>query len=182
MRRQLQQGFTLIELVTSIVIIAIALSSLIIAVTDSIRRSADPMLQQQASAIAQAYLEEATLKGFCDPDYDPDADPATACALDCTVSACSGGCGGAIPVAENRAGFDDICDYDGLVDNGARDQTGNPIAGLGLYSVSVSVTDQGVQLGNPALNANNGEAILIDVLVSHPHADDVALSAFKANF
>jgi MSHA pilin protein MshD len=176
-----QGGVTLIELVISIVVIAIALSALTIAVSDNVRRSADPMIQEQASAIAQAYLEEIMLHGFCDPDFDPDGNPATGCSLECNVSVCSGGCGGPIPAAEARDAFDDVCDYAGLSDAGARDQAGNAVPGLGQYTVGVSVTDQGVSLGG-TLPASAGRAVLIDVTVSHPQADNVVMSAFKANF
>jgi len=78
------------------------------------RSSADPMIQYQAIAIAEAYLEEALLKDFNDPD----------------------GLGG-----ETRATFDDVNDYN-FTDVGARDQNDQAIAGLGQYTVTVAVTSE----------------------------------------
>ena len=68
MRRQ--AGTTLIEVVIAIVIISIAVSAVLMALTMTVGYSADPMIRHQAVAIAEAYLEEITLKAFVDPDGD----------------------------------------------------------------------------------------------------------------
>jgi MSHA pilin protein MshD len=178
-----QRGVTLIELVASIVIISVATFALMTAISAVTGRSADPMVAEQAVAIANSYLEEATLAGFCDPSYDPDHNPATTCRTECTTNACSGGCGGTAFGAEaSRAGFDDVCDYDGIHDAGARDRDGNAIDGLADYTVSVHVIDSGTSLGSPAASANAGQIVRVDVTVSHAGlAEPVRLSAFKAN-
>ena len=137
------------------------------------------MVQEQASAIARAYLEEVLLNGFCDPSYDPDGNPATGCPVDCTTSVCAGGCGGAIPGAETRVDYDDICDYDGLVDSGARNQLDQPLEGLSSYTVSVQVIDSGVDLGG--LPADTGRSARIDVTVSRTGMDPVTVSGWRVN-
>lgn len=177
-----QRGTTLIELVVSIVIISIATLGLTLAVSATAGRSADPMIEAQALAIAQGYLEEVTQSGFCDPEFNPDLDPATTCRDECVVSAC-GSCGGpAFGGEANRAGFDDVCDYDGLADTGARDRNGSAIADLGRYHITIAVKDRNLSLGSPALSANTGEALRIDVAVTHPAlAAPVSISAYKAN-
>ncbi len=95
-----QHGTTLIELVASIVIVSIATFGLMLAISAGVSRSADPMIEQQAAAIAEAYLEEVVQAGFCDPDMAP---LTQACRQKCTTSAC-GVCGGAGvgPVAAAR--------------------------------------------------------------------------------
>ena len=70
---------TFVELVAAIVIIAVASLGLMLAVSGAVGRSADPMIETQAAAVARAYLEEISLDGFCDPEYDPDGNPATGC-------------------------------------------------------------------------------------------------------
>ena len=112
--RTTQSGVTLIELIVSILIVAIAASAVLGVLSMTTGGSADPMFRHQAAAIAEAYLEEILLKSFADPD-----------GIDGEVL---------------RASFDDVDDYDGLADAGARDQFGNPIAGLAEYAVSVAVT------------------------------------------
>ena len=111
-----QVGATIIELVITIVIISIALVGILGVVNLSIKHSADPVVRQQAIAIAESYLEEILLLPVIDPDGSN--------------------------VGESRATFDNVEDYDGLTDTGATDQNGNTISGLENYTVNVSVNDQ----------------------------------------
>lgn len=104
---------TLIEVVISIVIIAIAVSAVLGVLASNVQRSADAMVVHQGITIATAYLEEISLKSFDDPD----------------------GVDGEV----GRVNFDDVDDYDGLFDSGAVDQFGNPIPSLDEYNVSVAV-------------------------------------------
>ena len=182
--RRTQQGLTLVELVASIVIISVATIGLMAAVTAAVGRSADPMIQIQATTIAAAYIEEATLAPLCDPAYNPDGSDATSCRNECSTRPCSGGCGGSVFSAESgRSAYDDVCDYNGLSDTGARDRQGNAITSLSGYSVNVSVLDDsGVTLGSPALTAAAGQVVRIEVQVSHPMlSPPITLVGYKAN-
>ena len=118
MRRQ--RGMTLVELVVAIVIVGIAAAALYGAMASIGGRSADPMLRQQGLAIAEAYLEEILARDFFDPTSHTQcpAPPAT------------------------RAGYDNVCDYAGLDDAGARGADGTLITGLQDYRVRVAVTPQ----------------------------------------
>lgn len=179
-----QRGLTLIELVASIVIISVATVGLMAAVSAAVGRSADPMIQVQATSIAAAYLEEATLAPVCDPAYNPDGDSGTTCRSDCTTNPCSGGCGGSAFAPESgRAAFDDVCDYNGLSDAGAKDRQGNALAGLSGYTVNVSVLDgSGISLGSPALNASTGRVVRVEVQVTNPMlSPPVTLVGYRAN-
>ena len=109
-----QAGMTLVELIIAIVVIAIAVSAVLGVLTKNVEHSADAMIISQAAAIAEAYLEEVSLKPFVDPD--------------------------GIDGEAARVDFDDVDDYDGLTDAGAVDQFGNPIGALADYDVSVTVT------------------------------------------
>jgi MSHA pilin protein MshD len=108
-----ERGMTLIELVIAIVVVAIAVSAILGVLSRNVEHSADAMIMSQAVSIAEAYMEEVSLKAFADPD--------------------------GIDGEALRADFDDADDYAGLVDNGAYDQFGNAIAGLAGYTVSVAV-------------------------------------------
>lgn len=107
-----QRGVTLIELVISIVVIAVAVSSVLGVFSLTAQHSADAMVREQAVAIANAYLEEIALK----PVDDVDGDGETL-----------------------RADFDDVDDYNGLNDSSVCDQFGTTVVGLEPYAVSVSV-------------------------------------------
>lgn len=108
-----QLGATLIELILTIVIISIALSGIISVVNITTEHSADPMVQHQAIAIAESYLDEIMLLPVTDPD--------------------------GINSGETRATFDNILDYNTLNDVGAKNQLGIAIAGLDLYTINISV-------------------------------------------
>jgi MSHA pilin protein MshD len=143
-----ERGVTLIELVISIVIIAIAASAVLGVLSSSVGRSADAMVMSQAVSIAEAYLEEVTLKPFADPD----------------------GTDG----ESGRTNFDDVDDYNGLVDVGARDQFDNPIAALSQYTVAVTVASSGALPGVPAADAER-----VDVRVSYAPNVTMILSGYK---
>lgn len=145
---------TLIELVVAIVVVAICLTGASALVDSTTRRSADPMLERQATAIGEAYLEEAIQKAYLDPND-----------------------GAVCPAAEaQRSLFDNVCDYQGLVDAGARDQTGNLVPGLEGYRVSMAI-DTKATLGNLV---GSGAVLRIDVTVTDPLGRAVLLSAYRA--
>ena len=167
-----RRGFTLVELVIAIVVLSIGATTLLTLVLNTTRDSADPVIQEQAFAIAQSYMEEIFTLPFCDPDFSID------CRTDCTAAnACT-----ACSLNEgSRSLFDDICDYDGLTNTGAEDYYG-PIAGLSSYLVDVTVADSGVTLNG--LASASGQVVRVDVRVRHSGSPDLnaTLRAYKANF
>ena len=175
-----QRGVTMIELIASIVIISIAVLGLILVNAGVAGRTGDPLPERQAIAIADAYMEEVMLVNFCDPDF---LAAGQTCQMQCGGSACSVPCGGAGPLKEaTRDLYDDVCDYNGLVDAGAEGRSGTAISGLSAYTVSVSVIDTGIMFGAPPIDSNTGQVVRIDVNVSHPSLDsNFNLSAFRAN-
>jgi MSHA pilin protein MshD len=73
-----------------------------------------------------------------------------------------------------RPDFDDVDDYDGLVDNGARDQFGAAPGSLAQYTVTVTVAPSAALAGVPGADAER-----IDVRVTYPPNVAVALSGYK---
>lgn len=141
----------MIELVVAITIIGIAATAVLGAISQITMRGAEAMARQQAVAIAEAYLEEILLQPVAAPT--------------------SGG-----PPA-NRASYNDVDEYNGLMDVGARDQYGNAIPNLALYTVSVAVVQSTALTGITGTNARR-----IDVTVTDPTGTVVALSGYRANF
>jgi len=99
----------------TIVIISIALTGILNVMNQTTRHSADPIIQQQAIAIAESYLEEIQLLPIIDPDGSN--------------------------AGETRATFDNIDDYDGLSDTGAYDQMNVAMTGLNNYNVDVTISN-----------------------------------------
>jgi MSHA pilin protein MshD len=148
MRGHRERGATLIELVISIVVIAIAASAVLGVLSSTVGRSADAMVMSQAVAIAEAYLEEISLKSFADPD--------------------------GVDGETQRPNIDDVNDYAGLVDVGARDQFGTALAPLAQYTVAVTVVATTALPGVPSTDAQR-----IDVNVTYPGNGAVALTGYK---
>lgn len=142
-------GMTLIEVVIAITVMAVCVTSVVGLLSSIAVRSASSMVAAQSTEIASAYMEEILSKAFTDP-------------------------GGIDP--PGRQNFDDVRDYNGLIDNGARDHTGAAIAGLGQYRVQVIVTT--VQIGAP----NNVQARQADVRVTGPNNSMVRLLGYRTNY
>ncbi len=133
MNRPAQRGVTLIELVVSIVILSVAATGILMVMTQTILSSADPMLREQATAIAQSYMEEILTQPLTDPDGGEVNGPES---------------------GESRSTYDDVWDYQGLNNSsGALDQNGNPVSGLEGYNIAVTITGTtlGPGAGSPAL-------------------------------
>ncbi len=142
-------GFTLIEVLITIVVVGIAATAIMSVFVSTAKTSADPIIEQQAVSIAEAYLEEIQGKNFADPTGDE--------------------------TGESRSSFDDVDDYDGLTDVGARDQNNSVITGLEAYTVSVAVVNSTLS-GIPAADAKR-----IDVTVNHAVSGSILLSGFRVN-
>lgn len=110
-----QRGFTMIEMIVAMVIIAVGLTGVLIVFQSSVRSSSDPLVNKQLLAVAEEMLEEIELRPY-----------------DATVGGTSSGCA--------RASFLRISDYNGYASSGQIcDIDGVPIALLNGYSVNVSV-------------------------------------------
>jgi MSHA pilin protein MshD len=185
-RPRAEHGISLIELIVFIVIVGIAVAGVVGALSMATRASADPMIQKQALAIAEALLEEVQLQPFtyCDPD-DPNAASAS------SAAGCTGGAGGAndesrLPLGpeagETRYSattpYDNVSDYNGFSMIGILDLTGAAIAGLGSYTASVTVANQA--LG--AIPAS--DALLITVTVLGPTGTNttVVLHGYRVRY
>jgi MSHA pilin protein MshD len=184
-----ERGLSLVELIVFIVIVGVAVAGVLGALNVSTRASADPMIQKQVLAIAEAILEEVQLQPFtfCDPD-----DPAASTALsvtDCATQETIGVEGG-----ETRYGapvgtppfFDNVSDYSGFDSNtavpaGIRTIDGALIAGLDAYRVTVGVAGQTLSgIGDDA----NGrpQSLLITVTVTGPGNTTATLHGYRVRY
>jgi MSHA pilin protein MshD len=188
-RPRAEHGVSLVELIVFIVIVSIAVAGVVGVMSMATRASADPMIQKQALAIAEALLEEVQLQPFtyCDPD-----DPQAATALSNAVGAT--GCTAAAAVEtigpeatapygpETRTSattpFDNVNDYHGYSMTGITDLSGSAISGLGAYTASVSVALQA--LG--AVPAS--DSLLITVTVTGPPGSNttVVLHGYRVRY
>lgn len=112
-------GFTLVEIVVLIVVVAAALAGVLLVFQNTARGSADPQVRKQALAIAEAMLDEILLSSY-------DLRPGTGA----------------------RTDFDDVDDYIGYTTaGGMRDIEGAAIPGLENYNVTSITVDDTAPLG-----------------------------------
>lgn len=177
-----QRGLTLVELIMFIVVVSVGVVGILQVWSATVRGSADPLAYKQAVAIAEAVLEEIELQPFtvCDPT-DPLASSVTV----------ANGCGvqeGYGPEGGQQRGsitnpLNNVNDYGGgasgaanpLMPSGVLDQNGVPIAGLGDYSVTVTVTDDAIGTVPAA------ESLRIDVNVQGRGAN-VTLTGYRLQY
>ena len=173
-------GFTLIELVAFVSMVAIAVGGVLIAYSSAARDSADPVVRKQALAIAESLLEEIQQMPFtfCDPD-DPAVSTATSTAGCATVEAIGAEAG------ETRYStttpFDNVNDYHGYdtaaeVPVGIKDITGAPITGLSAYDAAVTVATAAMA------GVAASESLLISVAVTGPTNVTVKLDAYRTRY
>ena len=153
---QSQVGTTLIELIITIIVLGIGLSSILLVMTRNTASSADPLILHQGIAIAEAYLEEIVEKPFADP-------------------------GG--PMEMGRADYDDIGDYAAIVNQTIQDQNGTAIDGLDGYRVTVKIitTEDLGPMGNPA-PALNTRRITVEVTTPTSGGTPLTMSAYRTDF
>ncbi|MBC9252517.1 prepilin-type N-terminal cleavage/methylation domain-containing protein [Pseudomonas alcaligenes] len=145
---------TLVELVITIVIVGIAAAAMFSAMAAITGRSADPLLRQQSLAIAEAYLEEILLQPFLDP----------AAGTVCPAAPAS------------RASYDNVCDYNGLNDNGARDARGQAITALSAYRVQASVAAQAWE------SLASADVLYVQVTVTDPAGQQLVLGGYRTRY
>ncbi len=137
-----QCGLTLVELVISIVIISIAVTGVLMAYSTMVARSADPLIDVQAVAIAEAYMDEILAKPVAGP---------------------VGGGG--------RATYATVGEYAGLSEP-PTDQFGAALAGLGAYTVAVTIGGSDLGIG----------ATGVQVTVAHTSGRSVTLRGHRIDF
>lgn len=151
--RSVARGFSLVELIVMIVVIAVGLAGILVVYNESVRGSADPLVQKQALAVAEAMVDEVQLNSF-----DPVA-----------------GSGA------TRDQFNDVDDYNGYTSTGVVDIFGVAVPGLSAYNVAVSVAADG-NLGPGGSQVPSTNAKLITVTVTGPTGVALTVTGYKVNY
>lgn len=175
-----QRGLSLVELVLFIIIVGVGVAGLLLVFNVTTKASADPLIQKQMLAIAEALMEEVQVKPFtyCDPD---DAQATTATSATVGPTGCQATVEASGPEGETRVNattpFDNVNDYNGFsMSPGISDITGAPITGLGAYSATIAVADSA--LGGIAA----AESLLITVTVTGPGSDSLVLQSYRTRY
>lgn len=183
--RPCQTGASLVELIMFIVVVGAGLVGILGVLNLNARGSADPLIEKQALAIAEAYLEEALAMPFtyCDPN-DANAATATSAALGIVPTLCATTLEGIGPEAGETRGnattpFDNVNDYNGLAGAPASIE-GTAIAGLGAYQVSVAVAGENLVASTATVAAAASQRVT--VTVTGPANITVRLDGYRTRY
>lgn len=197
-----QRGVTLVELIVTIVILAIALLGVSLAIQSGVSRSGQALVEVRAAALGQAYLDEILGKRYDENSSNNGVPPCRATAppaRQCTSEGNFGfNYGSPVESGENsRVRLDDVDDFHGMLEGDGQalplqDAEGNTRTGYENFTVAVSVRYINVAIGeeenglvavNPPALDDQYDAKLITVTVSYRGlSEGFDFSAYKSNF
>ncbi|WP_440903013.1 type IV pilus modification PilV family protein [Catenovulum sp. SX2] len=186
MKRIVQQGFTLIEIVIGIVVLSITFSYFTHVMTNSNKFVADPWYQVRASELGSALLNEILAKSF-DENSDRVSGTTRCSSADTGAPTCTTAANfGADTNEDSRDDYDDVDDYHNL------STTGGDIIELSMptntalaenyasYQLSVTVIYDADFDGTA--DASIGAHKLIQISVTDPIGNQTMFSAYRSNF
>jgi len=171
-----QYGFTLIELVVFIVVLAVGLTGTVLVINQTVANAPKAMMHIRAMEIAQAYLDEISTKRFDENTGQgglPVCDSPTPVA---PITPCSNVMGP--EGSETRNIFNDVDDYHGTNDSPPVDASGITNADYVGYGVQISIS----YAGNDLALANNRFAKRINLVITSPFGDQIPVSYYRTNF
>ena len=149
-----QRGFTLIELIIFIVVVAAGLAGILSVMNTVVKSSADPMIRKQTVAIAESLLEEILLKDYAKPTGST------------ATGFSSGGARNLYDCVDDYAGYNTTA---GIVQP---DAVPTPVDGLGSYNISPAVTVTSTTLNSVAVK-------VVVVSVTGPQGT-ISLTGYRA--
>lgn len=186
-----RSGVTLIEMVVTIVVVAIGVSAILLLLAQGYRGSTDPQFRIKVVELGQSYMEEVFTKqwdentplgGGCvvpPDDTNCTAEPSAACPPDADCGPDGG---------ETRGDFDDVDDYDGLAEGEAcgdgplRNAEGDPRRPRQRYDNYCVEVDVVTGAGDELQDVASDDAKRIDIHVTAPDDAVTTFTAYRLNF
>jgi len=179
-RYRAARGFTLIELVVGITLVAIAVTLLAKLIVPAVRQSAEPLVQQRAASLAEALMDEILSKRYDENTPDGGVPPCSALTIPCSTTL-------GPDAGETRPDYDDVDDYNAYCGAGVT-VTGADGVALSNYSsfrMSICVTYDTTYTGV----AQSAKRITVTVLPGTPTSGPPAVTpppliftAYRMNF
>jgi MSHA pilin protein MshD len=164
------RGFTLIELVVGITLMAIVFMLLMQLIAPAVFRSAEPLVQQRAASLAESLMEEILSKRYDELTPEGGLPPCTTCS---TILGADG---------ETRANFDDVDDYNFYCNSPTPFAIINAddvvVAAYSGFTMRICVDYDGGYNGG----ATGQAAKRITVTITPPRYVPIVFTAYRANF
>ncbi len=165
MMRRRSGGATLVELVITIVIINVAIAGVVGAFALLVGRSADPLNQTRAIALAQLYADEILARRY-DDSTPPGGVPRWS---GCTINT----------EEASRANYDDVDDYQAISGGPPTDAAGVSLDATAYqgFTVSISVACAGAEVALPDIDAKR-----VDITIQDPSGNAYLFTLYRANY
>ncbi|MCR9260023.1 MAG: prepilin-type N-terminal cleavage/methylation domain-containing protein [Pseudomonadaceae bacterium] len=172
MNKLVSHGFTLVETIVAMLIISIAALAMASALGFAFSRSSDGLLEAKVVYIAQSYLEEIQARRYDEATPSGGTPPCQ------TLAPCSA----LGPDSESRQNFDDVDDYDGLLDSPPRDSLNQIMSEFTGFSVAVAVDyADAAQIAAWNLDAAT-DAKVVSVTVTTPDGQTRPFVMIRGNY
>lgn len=174
------KGFTLVEVIFGIVLMAIVLTIVTGLLVPQAKQSADPVIQVKANELGQAMMNEILGRSF--DEQSRRSPPYTQCGI--APNLCKSPAELGSDSGETRAEFNDVDDFIGNYQAAdLQNSLGQPVANLySGFSLSVSVVYDDDANGVADTSGDFNTLKLITVTVTAPTGDVYGFSAYKGNY
>ncbi len=179
-----EKGFTLIETIVGIVVLAISLSVITTLIYPVAERNAEQLHQIKAAELGQSMLNEIQSKAF-DENSDMAGGLIRCGELGVTCSTSMGADTDPISsIVETRITYNDVDDYNGLTytSGNIKNSQGLDIDLYIGYEMNIVVCNDSDYDGDCTTNSNTSTAKLITVTITTPAGFDISFSTYRVNF
>jgi MSHA pilin protein MshD len=166
-------GFTLVELVIAISLIAITAVTLLQMTGRALSQQSDSMQSARIAALGEAYAAQILARRF-----DENAGPGGVPACSPATSACSS----SFDDGETRDAYDDVDDFDGLDESPPLDADGNALAGYAGYRVQVSVDYADAAMVTALGLDDPSDLKVVDITLTPPSGTARVLRVLRGNY
>jgi len=179
--RRAARGFTLIELIVGITLVAIAATLFTKLIVPAVRQSAEPLVQQRAASLAEALMDEILSKRYDENTPEGGVPPCSASTTPCSTTL------GPDTGETSRADYDDVDDYNVYCGSGVTvtDANGTALANYSSFRMSICVSYDTTYTGV----AQSAKRITVTVLPGIPTSGPPAVTpppltftAYRMNF
>ena len=166
-------GFTLVELIVTMMLVSIAVLGISYALSFAFSHSSDGLWQAKSVVLAESYIEEIVARRYDEATPLGGVPPCSPTTVACSAIGVDG---------EVRSEFDDVDDYDGVDDLPPVDVDGNPRAGYAGFRVQVSVAyADAAQIAGLGLD-DATDAKIVMVTVTPPEMSDMNFPMLRGNY
>jgi MSHA pilin protein MshD len=175
-----QRGFTLIEIVVGIVVLAVALTIVTGVFLPQANKMTSPMYQIKATALGKSIMNQVLIRYY--DDVNGRTNGAIRCGknIDGVTISCSNLGLDAGEKSDNPDGFNDVDDYDVYCNADPVDTLEEFTNEYPGYGLNICVVNAAAQFGETSTLDHVAKRIRVTILM--PNNENITLTSFKGNY